>query len=73
MAVMTHSIAFNFEDGVTRFIDANAGETVADAAYRQRHQHSAGLPRRRLRHLQVLCRGGQLRFGRGIHRRRPQP
>ena len=32
---MTHSIAFNFEDGVTRFIDANAGETVADAAYRQ--------------------------------------
>ncbi len=34
-AVMTHSIAFNFEDGVTRFIDANAGETVADAAYRQ--------------------------------------
>ena len=34
-AVMTHSIAFNFEDGVTRFIDANVGETVADAAYRQ--------------------------------------
>lgn len=32
---MTHSIAFNFEDGVTRFIDANVGETVADAAYRQ--------------------------------------
>lgn len=25
----------NFEDGVTRFIDANLGETVADAAYRQ--------------------------------------
>lgn len=32
---MSHKIAFNFEDGVTRFIDANAGETVADAAYRQ--------------------------------------
>ncbi|MEB0047521.1 MULTISPECIES: benzoate 1,2-dioxygenase electron transfer component BenC [unclassified Pseudomonas] len=32
---MTHSIAFNFEDGVTRFIDASTGETVADAAYRQ--------------------------------------
>ena len=26
---------FNFEDGVTRFIDARADETVADAAYRQ--------------------------------------
>ena len=32
---MTHSIALNFEDGVTRFVDANPGETVADAAYRQ--------------------------------------
>lgn len=30
-----HKIALNFEDGVTRFIDATAGETVADAAYRQ--------------------------------------
>jgi len=32
---MSHKIALNFEDGVTRFIDANVGETVADAAYRQ--------------------------------------
>lgn len=31
---MTHSIALNFEDGVTRFIEARAGETVADASYR---------------------------------------
>jgi len=31
---MTHSIALNFEDGVTRFVDARDGETVADAAYR---------------------------------------
>ncbi|QBF24395.1 2Fe-2S iron-sulfur cluster binding domain-containing protein [Pseudomonas tructae] len=30
-----HKIALNFEDGVTRFIDASADETVADAAYRQ--------------------------------------
>ncbi|WP_295479422.1 benzoate 1,2-dioxygenase electron transfer component BenC [uncultured Pseudomonas sp.] len=30
-----HKIALNFEDGVTRFIDAAATETVADAAYRQ--------------------------------------
>lgn len=27
-------VALNFEDGVTRFIDTMAGETVADAAYR---------------------------------------
>ena len=32
---MSHKIALNFEDGVTRFIDASVGETVADAAYRQ--------------------------------------
>lgn len=32
---MNHKIALNFEDGVTRFIDANPSETVADAAYRQ--------------------------------------
>lgn len=32
---MTHHIALNFEDGVTRFVAANPGETVADAAYRQ--------------------------------------
>ncbi|MGL4325154.1 MAG: benzoate 1,2-dioxygenase electron transfer component BenC [Beijerinckiaceae bacterium] len=31
---MTHRIALNFEDGVTRFIDARADELVADAAYR---------------------------------------
>ncbi|MBS7349063.1 MAG: ring-hydroxylating dioxygenase ferredoxin reductase family protein [Comamonas sp.] len=32
---MTYKIALNFEDGITRFIDCNASETVADAAYRQ--------------------------------------
>ncbi len=32
---MGTSIALNFEDGVTRFVDARPGETVADAAYRQ--------------------------------------
>lgn len=32
---MTFKIALNFEDGVTRFIDCQATETVADAAYRQ--------------------------------------
>jgi benzoate/toluate 1,2-dioxygenase reductase component len=30
-----HTIALNFEDGVTRVIDARDGETVADASYRQ--------------------------------------
>lgn len=32
---MSYQIALNFEDGVTRFIAVDAGETVADAAYRQ--------------------------------------
>lgn len=32
---MNNKIALCFEDGVTRFIDATATETVADAAYRQ--------------------------------------
>lgn len=31
---MTHPVALNFEDGVTRFIEARAGETIADASYR---------------------------------------
>ena len=31
---MTHRIALNFEDGVTRFIECKDGETVLDAAYR---------------------------------------
>ncbi|MGZ0895705.1 benzoate 1,2-dioxygenase electron transfer component BenC [Pseudomonas putida] len=32
---MSYQIALNFEDGVTRFIEATVQETVADAAYRQ--------------------------------------
>ncbi|WP_406822101.1 benzoate 1,2-dioxygenase electron transfer component BenC [Pseudomonas sp. KnCO4] len=32
---MNYQIALNFEDGVTRFIEASGHETVADAAYRQ--------------------------------------
>ncbi|MFC6299416.1 2Fe-2S iron-sulfur cluster binding domain-containing protein [Pseudomonas sp. CCM 7893] len=32
---MSHKIALNFEDGVTRFIEVTPSETVADAAYRQ--------------------------------------
>lgn len=32
---MSFNIALNFEDGVTRFIEASGDETVADAAYRQ--------------------------------------
>ena len=31
---MGHNIALNFEDGVTRFVECRAGETVADASYR---------------------------------------
>ena len=32
---MSYKVALNFEDGVTRFIEVDGGETVADAAYRQ--------------------------------------
>lgn len=37
---MTFNVALNFEDGVTRVITSNAGETVLDAAYR----HQINLP-----------------------------
>jgi benzoate/toluate 1,2-dioxygenase reductase subunit len=33
---MTHTIALQFEDGVTRFISCNHNEKLADAAYRQK-------------------------------------
>lgn len=33
---MSYQIALTFEDGVTRFIEAREGETVADASYRSR-------------------------------------
>jgi benzoate/toluate 1,2-dioxygenase reductase subunit len=33
---MTHTIALQFEDGVTRFIGCNDNEKLADAAYRQK-------------------------------------
>ena len=33
---MTYNIALNFEDGITRFINCNEGETVLDAAYRSK-------------------------------------
>lgn len=33
---MTFTIALNFEDGITRFIQCHAGEKVLDAAYRQK-------------------------------------
>jgi benzoate/toluate 1,2-dioxygenase reductase subunit len=32
---MSFTVALNFEDGITRFIESNPAETVADAAYRQ--------------------------------------
>jgi benzoate/toluate 1,2-dioxygenase reductase subunit len=32
---MAHKIAFNFEDGITGFIEAKQSESIADAAYRQ--------------------------------------
>jgi benzoate/toluate 1,2-dioxygenase reductase component len=32
---VAHKIALNFEDGITKFIDADESESIADAAYRQ--------------------------------------
>src|ERR1700751_196788 len=32
---MSYKIALNFEDGTSKFIDANESESIADAAYRQ--------------------------------------
>lgn len=32
---MSHTIALDFEDGVTRFIRCKGTESVVDAAYRQ--------------------------------------
>lgn len=37
---MAYRIALSFEDGITRFIECNPGETVLDAAYR----HKVNLP-----------------------------
>jgi benzoate/toluate 1,2-dioxygenase reductase subunit len=34
--MMSHTIALQFEDGVTRFISCNPNEKLADAAYRQK-------------------------------------
>ena len=31
---MGHTIALNFEDGVTRFVQSRPGETIAEASYR---------------------------------------
>ena len=50
---MTYNIALNFEDGVTRFIECNAGEKVLDAAYRSKINMPMDCSRRRLRHLQM--------------------
>ena len=39
-----HNVALQFEDGVTRFISVTQGETLSDAAYRQKDQYSFRLP-----------------------------
>jgi benzoate/toluate 1,2-dioxygenase reductase component len=35
MSRVPHKIALNFEDGITKFIDADESESIAEAAYRQ--------------------------------------
>jgi hypothetical protein len=65
---MTFTIALNFEDGITRFIQCHAGEKVLDAAYRQK----VNLPMDcsdGVRHLQMPLRQRGIRSGRGVSRR----
>ena len=50
---MSHNIALNFEDGVTRFIEGTSRRDGRRRRLPPGHQHPARLPRRRLRHLQV--------------------
>ena len=35
-AAPTFQVALSFEDGITRFVECNTDETVADASYRAR-------------------------------------
>jgi len=50
---MAHKIALNFEDGITRFIDVNESESIADAAYRQGINVPLDCTNGVLRHLQM--------------------
>ena len=66
---MDHKIALNFEDGLTRFVvcppDGDRGRHVLP----RRDQHSARLPRRRVRNLQGVLRVREFRV-RLLHRGR---
>ena len=52
-AAPTFQVALSFEDGITRFVECNTDETVADASYRARINIPLDCPRRSLRHLQI--------------------
>ena len=56
---MAYNIALQFEDGVTRIIPCDAERTRRRRRLPRQDQHSARLPRRRLRHLQVPLRKRQ--------------
>ncbi len=53
---MTFNIALNFEDGVTRFIQCNAGEKVPGCRLSPEGESADGLLGRRLRYLQMPLR-----------------
>ncbi|VFS91180.1 2-halobenzoate 1,2-dioxygenase electron transfer component [Raoultella planticola] len=57
------TIALNFEDGITRFIQCNAGEKVLDAGLPTEGQPADGLLGRRLRDLQMPLRQRRLWHG----------
>ena len=68
---MSYNIALNFEDGVTRFIESNAGETVADAAYRQGINIPLDCRDGACGTCKCFCEVRHATTGRLLHRRRP--
>jgi len=60
---MSYTIAFNFKDGVTRFIDCEYGETVAVAAYRQRINIPLGCCNGECSTCKSFCESGNFRSG----------
>lgn len=60
---MSYNIALNFEDGVTRVITCNEGETVLDAAYRAQINLPMDCSDGCLRNLQGFLPPGRVRYG----------
>lgn len=64
------TIALNFEDGITRFIQCNAGEKVLDAAYRQKVNLPMDCSDGVCGTCKCHCASGDYGMGKSIWRRR---